>query len=398
MDFPARAVSTQPARSIFPAMFQYQKSGRYFGQLSDELTDAAAAELAELGATEIKPTYRGLYFAADKSVLYRTVYASRLLSHVLAPLKTFDCHSTKYLHATALAMPWSDLFSTEETFAITATVSNSAITHSRYAALCLKDAIADHFRGINGKRPDVDTDNPDIRFNLHVENNHASISLDAGGASLHRRGYRLASVEAPMQETLAAAIVRLSGWQGEVPLYDPMCGSGTLLCEACMHYCCIPAGFLRSRFGFEHLPDFDSIVWRSVKLEADRRIRPLPVGLIGGSDQDRGAVSAARKNRLRLPGGEAIQVDMRDFQSIPNLENKVIVCNPPYGIRMEKGRNLSGFYATFGDYLKQHCRESSAYIYFGEREYIKSIGLKTAWKKPLTNGGLDGRLVKIALY
>jgi putative N6-adenine-specific DNA methylase len=201
-----------------------------------------------------------------------------------------------------------------------------------------------------------------------------------------------------MQETVAAAIIRFSEWNGSVPLYDPLCGSGTLLCEALMRYSNIPAGVFRNRFGFESLPDFDSAVWKQVKKEADGQIRELPKGLIAGSDVSAEAVSAARTNLMGLHYGNNVSVERADFRKLPALEGHVIVANPPYGIRMGGDENLEMFYKNLGDFLKQKCKGSTAFVYFGERVYIKKIGLKASWKKLIKTGGLDGRLVKYEIY
>ncbi|MBW1759139.1 MAG: class I SAM-dependent RNA methyltransferase, partial [Deltaproteobacteria bacterium] len=182
------------------------------------------------------------------------------------------------------------------------------------------------------------------------------------------------------------------------PLYDPMCGSGTLLCEALMKTCRIPAGFLKKNFGFCFLPDFNKGLWESIKKRADEKIRPLPSELIAGSDIERMAVNAAKTNCRILPGGEMIKICRTDFKDISNLENSVILCNPPYGIRLKKEEDLGEFYKNFGDFLKQRCKGSQAYIYFGNREMLKKIGLKPAWKKPIRNAGLDGRIAKYELY
>ena len=197
--------------------------------------------------------------------MYRVNYMTRLATRVLAPLLTFDCHSDKYLYKTAYSIPWSELLSVKSTFAIDANVTASRIKHSQYAAQKLKDAIVDQFREESGVRPNVETRDPDIWLNLFIRNNKATISFDTSGGSLHRRGYRVASVEAPMQETVAAAIIRYTGWDGARQLYDPMCGSGTLLAEAAMHYCRIPAGYLRKKFGFMRLPDFNNSLWKKIK-------------------------------------------------------------------------------------------------------------------------------------
>ena len=183
--------------------------------------------------------------------LYRINYQARFITRVLAPLMSFPCRDRDDLYRVGSAIDWAQIFSVDQTFGIFSNVSgNEQITHSNFASLCLKDAVADHFRGKCGRRPDVDRTDPDIWLNLHIEKTHGTISIDTSGGSLHRRGYRSETIAAPMQEILAAAMVALSGWQGEKPLYDPMCGSATLLCEAMMAYCRIPSGYLKKNFGF----------------------------------------------------------------------------------------------------------------------------------------------------
>ena len=378
--------------------YQYQTDCRYFAQAADSLKEAGAMELAELGAEDIGPEFAGVHFRADKSTLYRINYMTRILSRCLAPLVSYACPDTDTLYQNAKQIEWKDFFAQGNTFAVSANVSNSAISHSKYAALRLKDAVADYFKEKTGQRPDVSVRNPDILLNLHIRNDMAVISLDTSGGALHRRGYREETVAAPMQETVAAAIIRFSEWDGSVPLYDPLCGSGTLLCEALMAHSNIPAGVFRNRFGFESLPDFDGAVWKQVKKEADGCIRELPQGLIAGSDVSAAAVSAARTNLMGLHYGNNVSVERTDFRDLPALEAHVIVTNPPYGIRMGGDENLEMFYKNLGDFLKQKCKGTAAFVYFGEREYIKKIGLKASWKKPIKAGGLDGRLVKYEIY
>jgi putative N6-adenine-specific DNA methylase len=380
------------------AVYQYQKDGRYFAQIADSLKEAGAKELAELGAEDVRPEFSGIHFRADNSTLYRINYLTRLLSRCLAPLISHACHDTDTLYRKAKQIEWEDFFVEGNTFAVAGNVSDSAISHSKYAALRLKDAVADYFKEKTGRRPDVSVRNPDILLNLHIRNDKAVISLDTSGGALHRRGYRDETVSAPMQETVAAAIIRFSEWDGSVPLYDPLCGSGTLLCEALMRYSDIPAGVFRNRFGFEFLPDFDGAVWKQVKKEADGHIRELPKGLIAGSDVSAEAVSASRTNLMGLHYGNNVSVERADFRKLPGLERHVIVTNPPYGIRMGGDQNLEMFYKNLGDFLKQKCTGSTAFVYFGERQYIKKIGLKASWKKPIKAGGLDGRLVKYEIY
>jgi putative N6-adenine-specific DNA methylase len=379
-------------------MYEYQRDKRFFAQIAEGIKEPGIDELSELGARDISPEYGGLHFHADKETLYQVNYFSRLASRILAPLVSFSCRTSDELYKKTKEINWTDFISVKNTFAVFSNVSNSRINNSHFASLRVKDGVVDSFREMSGKRPDVDSRNPDIWLNLYIRNDEASISLDTSGGSLHRRGYRKESLSAPMQETVAAAIIRLSKWDGSVPLYDPLCGSGTILCEALMHYCRIPSGFFRERFGFEFLPDFDKSLWIKVKKEIDRQIRKLPEGYISGSDISPEAVEAAGTNMRRLPHGEKIRLKVGDFRESEGLENGVIITNPPYGVRMGNRPELDLLYKELGDFLKQRCKGSVAYIYFGERAFIKKIGLKPAWKKPLKTGGLDGRLVKYELF
>lgn len=377
--------------------FDYQKTSRYFAQVAGGMEELGAEEISDLGAMRISGAYRGLYFEAEQAVLYRINYCSRLLTRVLAPLRSFQCHSDRYLYRHARDIDWPAIIPRGQSFAISANVSHSRIRHSQYAALRLKDAVMDQFKSEHRERPAIDRRRPDIRLNLHIENNRATISLDTSGDSLHRRGYRRETVEAPMQETLAAAVVRLSRWD-ERPLYDPMCGSGTLLCEALMHRTRIPAGFLRERFGFHFLPDFDQALWQKVREQADALIQPLPPGLISGSDESREAVLAAGKNLGTLPFGEAVDLKVAPFQDLPGLEDSVILCNPPYGIRLGNPGEAGILYKAFGDFLKQRCTGATATLYFGNRKMIPKIGLRPSWKRPFFNAGLDGRVAGFEIY
>lgn len=386
-------------KSALPTRYEYQHTHRYFAQAPGQMEELCAEELRELGATDVEVAYRGVYFRAEPAALYRINYTSRLLSRVLAPLLTFRCADPATLTATARGLPWEALFSLEHTFSITASVAKSAITNSLYAAQCLKDGIADRFRDVRkGRRPSVETVNPDVRLNLRIEKDVALLSLDTSGESLHKRGYRLLAGEAPMQETLAAAIIRLSGWDGEQPLWDCMCGSGTLLCEALMHYTRTPAQYLREKFGFFFLPDFDRAVWEAVKAECDARMRPLPQGLISGSDVSMRVIAVAEDNLSRLPHAEKVKLSCRDFRHVKSFENGVLLANPPYGIRMGEYERVKELYRDLGDFLKQRCTGSTAFIYTGDPALRKEIGLRTSRRVPLVNGKLEGVLVRIDSY
>ena len=379
-------------------MYEYQQSGRYFAQVADDIKDIAESELIELGASDTSHSYRGIYFNANPESLYRINLQSRLINRVLAPLKTFDCHSDNYLYKVGQQIHWEDFMTPDQTLAIFASVTQSNINHSKYAALRLKDAIIDYFRDRDGERPSIDTRNPDLWLNVYIEKNVATISVDTSGGSLHRRGYRRHTTQAPMSETLAASIIRYAEWNGETPLYDPLCGSGTILCEAYMVATKTPSAYRRIKFGFERLPDFNSEVWKTIRKDAMKNIVPLSNDLIQGSDIDTKVVQIAQKNSSIIDPTTQINIKQKNMFNIEKLENTTIICNPPYGVRMQNKMDLSDFYKNIGDFLKQRCTNSTAYIYFGEREYIKYVHLKSSKKWVLSNGGLDGRLVKYVMY
>ncbi len=378
--------------------YLYEKDSQYFAQVAESIKDIAQKELISLGAYDLKPVFRGLWFKASKKDFYRINYFSRLLSRVLCPLVTFDCQDKNDLYKAAKKIHWEEFLTQKNTFSVVANVSESEITHSNFAGLRVKDAIADYFRDRTNRRPNVDSRDPYITINLHLHKNLATLSIDASGGPLHKRGYREESVSAPMQETVAASIIRLSEWDGSVPLYDPMCGSGTLLCEALMMYCRIPAQVFRENFGFERLPDFDTRLWENIKKAAKENMRPLENDRIFGSDISEVSVSAVKTNIMGLHFGSEISIEQKDFEDIESITDSMIITNPPYGIRMGKEKNLNTFYKNLGLFFKNRCKRSTAFVYFGEPKYIKKVPLAPSWKRPLKIGGLDGKLVKYELY
>jgi putative N6-adenine-specific DNA methylase len=380
-------------------VYLYQQRRRFYAQTAGGLEELAAEELKRLGAKRVQPGKRGIIFSADPDVLCRVNYRARLISRVLAPLAEFPASTPEALYLGAKKIDWTRLMTLDQTFAIFANVYRSEISHSKYAALKVKDCVADMFRKrYFGKRPDVDTQDPDLSIGVHILDDMVTIFIDCSGGSLHRRGYRMDAVEAPMQETLAAAILDIAKWDGKRPLYDPMCGSGTFLAEAWLKAGNIPAGCLRKKWGFEMLPDHDKRTWIKVKLEEDNAIRTVRGGQIRGSDINPAAVEMTRHNVARIPTGDELRVRTMDYRDIDAIENSVIICNPPYGIRMQPEADMKPFMREFGDFLKQKCKGSDAYIYVGDKDLAGELGLKPAFRLPLSNGGLDGRLMKFELY
>ena len=378
--------------------YLYQQHSQFFSQHAPGSEKAAHSELIKLGAESIKNGHLGFYFKSDINHIFKIVYESRISTRILAPLIHFECHSEKYLYKTAKQIDWSDFLTSSKTFSINANVSNSKIKNSRYASYILKDAIIDQFRENNNERPNVNKYFPDLQLNLYIHQNSARISIDLGGGSLHKRGYRKNSIDAPMQENLAATIIEFAEWDKKTSIYDPFCGSGTLLIEAAMKFTNTPSAYLRPKFGFLRLPEFDATRWNKIKSDSNKYIKDLPYGLIKGSDIDSNAVDNAKKNLKILNFDSNIEIKTMDFKNISNLSEHLIVTNPPYGLRQKNPDEVSILLKEFGDFLKQKCTGSTALIYFGEKTLAKKLGLKPNAKIPLNAGGLEGVLCRYSLY
>jgi putative N6-adenine-specific DNA methylase len=371
---------------------------RYFAVVSGSLEKHAAAELERFDARILQEIPRGLSFSCSQESLYRILYEARLIQRVLMPILHFPCHSIKYLHQQALKnIDWPALFSLRQSFGIDCNVSNSFTRHSLYAGQVLKDAICDSFRERCGERPSFTNKEPDILFNLHIHENKVTIALDILGQSMHKRGYRKASVEAPLQETLAAAMLYLTGWSAEEPLWDPMCGSGTILAEALMLACRIPAGYLRDHRRLQLMPEHDEALWQRLVSQANGQIRDIPKGLIKGSDINAQAVEAARENLSCLPHGSRVELRAQRIESYADNFSGTVICNPPYGVRLNSPDDVANLYHALGDFLKQHCKGSTAYILCGSKELIPALRLRAHWAKSLKNGDLDTKLAKIVI-
>jgi len=377
-------------------MLDYQKSNRYFAQVQKGLEDVARDELEELGCFDCKIGYLGIYFNADKKTLYKVNYSATTIIRVLASLFSFTVHSEDMLYKRIVDFDWDKILSLKSTFLISSSVSKSKIKHSQFAALRVKDGIADFFQNKYKKRPYVDKDNPDVIINLNINNNKVIISLDTTGFPMYKRGYRNQTVPAPIAETLAATMLRISGWDGTTKLVDPFCGSGTILAEGLMKYSNIPSGFYRKKFGFFHLPDFDRGIWKSVK--DSYTFKALPENLIIGSDISKNAISAARKNMELFKDGRNVVIKRRDFKNHEGFENATIVTNLPYGKRIGDNEEVEQLYKDFGDFLKHKCKGSTAYMMCGSTALVKKIGLRTSRKIQLFNGPIEVRLVELKMY
>jgi putative N6-adenine-specific DNA methylase len=366
-------------------------------QVAGSIEKHAAEELEGMGAEILQILPRGLRIQCAQKSLYEILYCSRLAQRVLAPLISFQCHSEKYLYSQAQNIDWTSLFQLKDTFSITANVSQSKINNSLYAGQLLKDAICDQFREKFDARPNFKTKEADINFNLHLASNWVTIYLDIIGSSMHKRAYKKMSYTAPLQETLAATILKLSEWDQTTPLHDIMCGSGTILAEALMLKCKIPAGYLREDRTLYYLPDFDQNLWEEIRNNADEKIIPVDDGLIKGSDESLDAIEVSRKNLEALPYGDRVELSVARFQDLPKEANRIIISNPPYGVRLGQRKATEKLYNEIGDYLKQKCPQSVAYLLCGDKELVSAIRLRAHWKKNLKNANLNVVLAKVII-
>ncbi|MBN1338280.1 MAG: RNA methyltransferase [Bacteroidales bacterium] len=354
-------------------------------------------ELETIGAKDCTVINRGVKCTGGLKTLYEANYLCRTALRVLVPVAEFEVNSEDDLYHGIYRMNWPDHLSVGDTFAIEAVTSYSTLTHSKYIALKAKDAVADSFRNKYGKRPDVDTDNPVLRINIRVFRSQCSVSLDSSGDSLHKRGYRISTGPAPINEVLAAGMIMLTGWQGDTDFVDPMCGSGTIPIEAALIAKKIPPGYFRNSFGFEKWRGYDHKLFENIKTEAKKNIRPLPAA-ITGSDMSGRILSVAREN-VRNAGLERdIRLRVGFFaDSKPPSQTGMLVMNPPYGERITS-ENTSRLYSEIGDTLKKRFSGYEAWILSADLEALKNVGLHPSRKIKLFNGQLECRFMKFDLY
>lgn len=353
-------------------------------------------EMIRLGAAETRTGNRVVFAKADMDWVYRANLCLRTAMRILLPFRKFRAKNPEVLYHKCKKVRWEDIFGLDQTFAIDATVHSSLFPHSRYAALKVKDAIVDQFRLRTGERPNVDPRNPDYRFDLHVEEDQCTLSLDTSGKSLHLRGYKVRQGEAPVSEVLAASILILSGWEPGAPLLNPMCGSGTFLTEAALMGLNRPP-HMNLDFGFKRWTDYDSGAWsRALEYARDHmHERPLD---ITGFDRDQKAVHAATMNIDAAGLTGRIRVEKQDFFAWePEIENGHVLINPPYDERLREN-DIEQLYKEIGDTLKQHYAGNTIWIFTGNRAAAKRIGLRTSMKKPLWNGPIECRLLKFDMY
>ncbi len=372
------------------------KNFRLIAKTATGLEQVLADEIREIGGKNISIGNRAVYYEGDLKMIYKSNYFLRTALRVLKEIEIFRFKDVDQFYLKCKAIDWNKYFDVERSFVIHSTVGKSReFSNSMFASLKAKDAIADYFREKVGKRPNVDTVNPDFVIDLHVHGNSCTVSLDSSGESLHKRGYRINQGEAPLNEVLAAGMLKLANWNGESDFLDPMCGSGTLPIEAAMIAYNIPAGKFRKNYAFENWYDYDQLLFEKVK-ESNQKVEfnyQIYASDISGSN-----LLNAKTNARRALVFNKINFLVSDFRDLKiEIQNSLIMINPPYGERL-KEKELSNLYAMIGERLKHKFSGNVAWILSSSMESFKYVGLKPENRIDLFNGSLRCKYNKYRLF
>ena len=360
------------------------------------LENILAGELEELGAEDILTMNRAVGFSGSQAIMYKVNIGARTAMRILKNIHSFRAFNEDELYKNVFNIPWEDHFSIKKTFMINSAVSSPRFTHSHFVSQKVKDAIADRFRKITTLRPSVDTENPDIVINIHISNDVVNVALDSSGEPLFKRGYRVAQYIAPLNEVLAAGMLKMTGWEGNGNLIDPMCGSGTLSIEAALMAKKIPPGIFREKFGFMSWNDYDESLYKKLQ---EHMLNPVEFnGSIFASDISDEAISLTKRNIDKALLRDFIRVQKADFRSFnPPPEGGIIILNPPYGERL-KDIELENFYKEIGDTFKKKYPGYQSWILSANIPALKHIGLHPDKKHELVNGSLKCKFLKYLIY
>lgn len=360
------------------------------------LEPVLAKELTQLGAEDVKEGRRMVSFTGDKETMYRANFQLHTAIRILKPIRHFKARSADEVYEEIKKIDWTAYIETDKTFAVDAVVFSEEFRHSKFVSYKVKDAIVDQFREKTGKRPNISVTNPDIRLNIHIAEDQCTLSLDSSGESLHRRGYRQESVEAPLNEVLAAGMILMSGWKGDTDFIDPMCGSGTLLIEAALIAKNMAPGLFRKEYAFEKWPDFDADLFDTIYND-DSQEREFKHHIYG-YDVDIKAVNTALMNVKAAGLSSDITIRQQDFKDFTQPQAKsIIITNPPYGERISTP-GLLGTYKMIGERLKHQFKGNDAWVLSYREECFDQIGLKPSIKIPLYNGSLECEFRKYQMF
>ena len=356
-----------------------------------------AHELNEIGAENIEIGSRAVSFLGNTSILYKSNYCCRTALHILKIIDKFHIDDENELYNKISNIKWENFMGAENSLSVDAVCSSSVFNNSHYLSLKTKDAVVDRFRNRYGKRPNVDIKEPDLKINIHILKNFCTVSIDSSGNSLHKRGYRIKTGTAPINEVLAAGIIILSDWDKKSDFIDPMCGSGTIVCEAAMIANQIPPGYYRKSFGFEKWKDFDAELWSKIKRDADEKITEFDFNIIG-SDISTESIKIAMENAKSAKLHKDIIFEVKSIEDqLPPSGKGTMITNPPYGERI-KPDDIIKLYQNIGDTLKKNYVNYNAWIISSDFRALKFIGLKPSKKISLFNGPLECKLLKFEIF
>jgi len=360
------------------------------------LEDVLAKEVKRIGGKNVRRGKRAVFYNGDLELIYKSNYKLRTALRILKEIEHFKFHNVDQFYLRCKRIKWQNYFNVDQNFVINSVVVNSRdFRNSMFASLKVKDAIADYFRENFGKRPNVDTQNPDIIINVHIFQDSCTLSIDSSGESLHKRGYRVKQGDAPLNEVLAAGMIYISGWMGNSDFMDPMCGSGTLPIEAAMIAQNIPAAKFRKDFAFQLWNDFDPVLWEKVVEPVEKREFRYQ---IYASDLSGSNLLNAQTNARRALVFNKIKFQCSDFRDLNlKLNNATILTNPPYGERL-KDNDLEGLYAMIGERLKHQFTGNDAWVLSSSISGLKQVGLKASSKYDLFNGALKCKLNNYKLF
>ena len=373
-----------------------QESFELIAKTFQGLEEVLAQELIELGANDVQIGRRMVSFSGNQEMMYRANFCLRTAVRILKPISHFRARNADEVYKAVKEIEWKDILDLDTSFVVDTTVYSTEFRNSKFVAYKVKDAIVDYFMEREGKRPNISVANPDLRLNIHIAEDNCTLSLDSSGESLHLRGYRTATVEAPINEVLAAALIKMSGWKFDCDLIDPFCGSGTILVEAALMARNIYPGVFRQKFGFENWKDFNPELLSSI-FEDDSNERIFEHRIIG-SDINLRAVEAALANAKAAGVADLITVEQREIRDFKKPEMPaVLITNPPYGERL-RPEDLSDIYRTLGEKLKREFQGGEAWIISSREELFDSMRLRPSFKVPLQNGSLDCELRKYVTF
>ena len=359
--------------------------------------DLLARELAQLGASHIQKGVRSVSFDGDMGFLYKANLNLRTALRILLPLQEFRVRHERELYDQVKQFPWDLYMGPDQTLAVDSVSTSPRFKHSLYLSQKVKDAIVDRFRGTHGRRPSVNTKDPDLRIHVHMGERSCSLSLDSSGSSLHLRGYRKATNIAPINEVLAAGLLLHSGWEGKAHFLDPMCGSGTLLIEAAMIACRIPPNINRKAFAFQRWRNYDPDLFNTIYSASLKKVREFHYTIMG-YDKAPSAVRKAAENIENAGLSEYIEVKRADFFKTSKAVKGPLhmVFNPPYGERLQI--EMPEFYKSIGDTLKQGYPGTRAWFITADLQAIKHVGLRPSRKIKVYNGKLEARFLHYEMY